>query len=229
MPREYIKKTQPVVGDVFGRLEVVSACFMLTEKSGRSRKYVFCRCTCGVTKSFRCSGLLNKKKSLKSCGCDKEGTLHNRKHGAADHPLYNVWNGMLQRCYNTNNKSYGCYGGRGISVCEAWRDPYTGFSQFLQDIGEKPDGCSLERKDVNSGYSPENCVWAKASIQNYNKTKFKTNTSGRTGVYVRYDGAFMAKIGVGGRVISLGAYSTFEEACEAREEAESKYYGFVKD
>ncbi len=79
---------------------------------------------------------------------------------------YRVWCQMKARCYNPSSPRYHRYAGRGITVCERWRHSY---ANFLQDMGECPVGCSLERVDNNGGYSPENCVWADMKTQCRNK------------------------------------------------------------
>lgn len=83
------------------------------------------------------------------------------------HPLYRTWSNMKDRCYNPNNKNYKYYGGRGISVCEEWKES---FIKFANDMGNKPSKeYSLERIDVNGNYEPKNCKWATVKEQSFNK------------------------------------------------------------
>jgi hypothetical protein len=77
---------------------------------------------------------------------------------------YRIWAGMKNRCENPKNKDFGRYGGRGISVCERWQT----FSNFLFDMGERPDGLTIERVKNEKGYDPENCIWATRKVQRRN-------------------------------------------------------------
>jgi hypothetical protein len=87
------------------------------------------------------------------------------------HPLYTAWAGMVNRCHNPNNSSYGRYGARGIQVCTRWRTgdgEKTGFELFLLDMGERPEGMTLDRIDPHGDYEPSNCRWATLKEQRAN-------------------------------------------------------------
>lgn len=108
----------------------------------------------------------------KSCGCKSKESIRLKvtKHGFYYHKLYPTYKAMVSRCSKEIDKNYHNYGGRGIKVCDRWLEPSgKGFLNFLEDMGERPEGLTLERVDVNSGYSPENCVWASVQEQSLNK------------------------------------------------------------
>ena len=151
-------KLKHTVGSRFGRLVIVS-------RSGRD---VLCRCDCGTLTTVTIANLCTGHTA--SCGCLRTEKTISRslKHGAArrkQHSLaYESWCDMLKRCTNPKSKSWPDYGGRGITVCDAWRE----FAAFLADMGERPAGYTLERKDCNGPYNKENCVWATRQQQNRN-------------------------------------------------------------
>lgn len=98
-------------------------------------------------------------------GRNRANEYKNRKRS----PSYHTWNAMMQRCRNPKNSNYINYGARGIKVSSEWDE----FKNFLADMGERPGGMTLDRVDVNSDYSKENCRWADISTQNKNRRKFK--------------------------------------------------------
>lgn len=138
----------------------------------------------------------------------------NERHGKTDSTTYNTWENMIQRCHNPKNTNYFKYGARGIRVCERWRDR---FLSFYEDMGERPDGMTLDRIDNDGDYTPENCRWATATIQNINK-KPPGNKTGYTGLY-EHGKKWVAEF----RGKYLGVYPTKIEASQAYQQAREQY------
>lgn len=88
-----------------------------------------------------------------------------KAHLHSKHPMYGAWQQMILRCHDPNNDSYGRYGARGIRVCDRWRD---NFQNFLADMGERPDGLTLDRIEPTGNYEPGNCRWADSKTQRAN-------------------------------------------------------------
>ena len=153
-----------------------------------------------------------KNKHTKSCGC-----LRGDIHGLTSHKFYHTWNGMVQRCTNPKSKNYKYYGARGITVCEEWLD-VSNFVAWCDVTFPNIEGYTLDRIDVNKGYSPENCRWADASTQSINQRIRRTNTSGYVGVnWVESKLKWVSRISVEKKRIWLGEYITIEEAILARD------------
>lgn len=156
------------VGKKFGYWSVI-------ERAGANNKGAatwLCECTCGTRKVVSAENLTRGKS--KSCGCMKYTLQSNalRKHGHTRFDgyttgTYRSWHAARQRCENPNHKQYDDYGGRGIRFCERWRD----FRNFLSDMGERPEGRTLDRIKVNGDYEPGNCRWATRKEQSLNKRK----------------------------------------------------------
>lgn len=124
------------------------------------------RCDCGVEKVIKGQGV--RLGLVKSCGCLNMELAKTRylTHGESEHPLYKIWQGMIERCYSEKCKNYKDYGGRGITVCDEWRKSP---SNIAKDMGERPKNCSIDRIDVNGNYEPSNCRWATPMVQGSNK------------------------------------------------------------
>jgi hypothetical protein len=166
------RKIEIKSGDKYGKLTIVKEVEPYIEPSGTLRRKVICNCDCGNKNYFRLSDLKSGKTS--SCGCYRiENSIKfNTKHGLKYHSLYPTWLNMKQRCYNSNHNRYKDYGGRGIKVCDMWLNS---FENFLNDMGERPEGTSLDRINNNGNYEPNNCKWATKSEQRINQRKKQTN------------------------------------------------------
>ena len=95
-----------------------------------------------------------------------------KTHGLRRTRLYGIWNGILQRCFNPNRQKYKNYGGRGITVCDEWRNSFKAFYDWAMANGYRDD-LTIDRIDVNGNYEPSNCRWVDAKLQAYNKTTSK--------------------------------------------------------
>ncbi len=149
-------------GERYGRLVTV-------RPDAVFKKQYICLCDCGTEKSIWISAL--RGGLTKSCGClVRESNAARNKartvHGARNTPTHRSWISMRNRCNNPNNPGYEYYGGRGITVCERW----SSYTNFLEDMGERPKGTSLDRRDNNKGYEPGNCRWASRVVQENNKS-----------------------------------------------------------
>ncbi len=156
-----------LVGQRFGMLLVLS---VLGVKEGRI--VWLCRCDCGCGAVIYGKSLLTGNSS--SCGCRQIKAVYRRRtHGMSGTKIFALWFSMIQRCTNPNAQRYDCYGGRGITVCDRWKNS---FENFYADMGDRPPGRSLDRIDNDAGYSPENCRWATYLEQGQNSRATKPIT-----------------------------------------------------
>lgn len=192
------------------------------DEKGVSGDYLWeCICDCGSVVNLPI-GRLNSG-SAYSCGCDNRRGSHNMYNT----PTYRSWVKMLSRCrYEEYGEWYS-----DVSVCDRW-NPINGgsFENFLEDMGERPEGKTINRINGAKIYSPETCEWASLSLQSFDQKRGKHNTTGRTGVRWRKDReVWEASITINHKIIRLYYGTSFEDAVKAREEAELKYYGFTKE
>lgn len=149
-------KTIDVTGQRFERLVVIGR----SDRISNAGALWVCKCDCGgeaVTTSLKLRNGL-----IKSCGCRKLEGLANFQHGYANKGrTYRTWKEMRQRCRNPNGDKWRWYGGRGITVCVEWDD----FERFLSDMGDRPEGMTLDRIDPDGNYCKANCRWATSKQQ----------------------------------------------------------------
>lgn len=156
------KISKDLTGQVFGRLTVLE---LLPERSANGSKVWKCRCSCGKYHAAQACNL--NFGQTNSCGCLKEQTKSNFRHGGCGTREYAIWKGLTKRCYNPKAVHYHNYGGRGIKVCSRWRNS---FENFLADMGKCPKGKSIDRfPDKDGDYKPSNCRWATHTEQARNR------------------------------------------------------------
>lgn len=207
------------IGEKFDKLTIVGK----LPKQG-TNNYRLCKCDCGNPDLIKVSISNLGRNHTTSCGCHSKEVR--TKHGKYKSRAYRARLDMLSRVYDSRHPGYKDYGGRGIKVCDRWLES---FENFYADMGDCPEGMSLDRINPLGNYEPSNCRWATSSIQSYNQLKRTDNTSGRTGVYLnKSSNKWVSQIGFEGKVVFLGSFKNFEDAVKARKEAEIKYYGFYK-
>jgi len=175
-----------VTGQKFGRLTAIEA------TAERRRGYILWRwsCDCG-SETLQVSSEVTRG-NISSCGCLRKEdsarrvaannvlrTIHgHRRRGAMRSSTLISWEMMKERCLNPKHKSYKAYGAKGITICERWLHS---FKNFLDDMGERPEGTTLDRRDGARGYEPDNCRWATPVEQTNNlRTNRKVTYQGRT-------------------------------------------------
>lgn len=156
-----------LTGQKFGRLTVVNR----AENTAQGKIRWLCTCDCGATTRVSRSDLLQGR--VKSCGCLRRETTAKMGKANATHSeygtrLYHVWQGMKQRCSYAKGFAYTDYGGRGIYVCDEWRNSFEEFRDWAMANGYRDD-LSIDRIDVNGNYEPSNCRWATMKIQQNNR------------------------------------------------------------
>lgn len=156
-----------LTGHVYHRLTVIDRA---GSKNGNATW--LCQCSCGNKCIVRGDHL--RAGLSRSCGCLRieENTTHGATHRRGRTPTYRTWLGMRQRCQCTGDNGFSGYGAAGITVCERWQS----FANFLADMGERPDGASIERIDNGQGYHPGNCRWAspREQMRNTRRTRVLT-------------------------------------------------------
>lgn len=171
-----MKEHEDLVGKNFGRLTVVSK---IGYDSDLRKTIWECKCSCGKTKNIPTSSL--KSGNTLSCGCLRKEIVSqiSKTHGDSGKcRLYSIWHGIKNRCYNSNVKAYKNYGGRGIEMCDEWKDNYECFREWALENGYKDD-LTIDRIDNDGNYCPENCKWS---------TRHEQCNNMRSNVLITYNG-----------------------------------------
>ena len=168
----YAKLNKPLdmIGVVFGKWTVLKWSDNAINKYGNRGAHLYdCICECGTkkvipgvelrrkrtTQCINCSRIMSLKKAIEKC----------TRHGMHKTSIYQIWQAMVYRCTNSNATHYYRYGGRGITVCDSWRD----FVNFYRDMGDRPKKLTLDRIDNNGNYEPGNCRWVTHAVNCQNR------------------------------------------------------------
>ncbi|MEC1716608.1 hypothetical protein [Schinkia azotoformans] len=157
------------IGKKFGMLLVLEKRY---KPEAKYKYYWLCKCDCGKIKEIRNDQL---GRSTVSCGCYNKSLNQTkiadatRTHGMTDTKLYSMWRDLRNRCYNKNVDRYQNYGGRGITVCNEWKEAFEPFMEWAFSNGYK-EGLTIDRIDVNGNYEPSNCRFISKKAQMRNKT-----------------------------------------------------------
>ena len=166
-----MSKLIDVTGKKFNMLTVVER----LENTSDGGSVWLCRCECGTLTKVRGKNLKNG--AVKSCGCLKNKPT-TQTHGMSKTSIYKIWAGMKSRCSYEKSCSFSRYGGRGIKVCDEWKNSFESFYTWSLDNGYKK-GLSIERVNNNGDYCPENCKWVSQKEQCLNR---------RTNIVYKYKG-----------------------------------------
>ena len=182
------KEVEVFIGQKINRLEILDLFY---------EKYTLCckcKCECGIIiEKVVVRSLFSG--NTKSCGClQREIAVdYNTKHGQREERIYSIWRNMRNRCRNSNIPNFGDYGGRGISVCEEWANDFMSFYNWSMENGYS-DELSLDRKDNNGCYCPENCHWV---------TQFEQANNKRNNRYIQHNGEIHT-VAEWGRITGIG-------------------------
>ncbi len=144
------------------------------ENDGCGNRLWLCQCDCGSQKVIQGTAL--KRGSTSSCGCATAQKIGDKKraHGKSHTSIYVAWCSMRSRCSDPKSESYSRYGGRGIRVCDRWN---FSFESFISDMGDRPEGMTIELIDNDGNYEPGNCRWATVAEQGRNKSNNRMITA----------------------------------------------------
>lgn len=158
-----------------------------------------------------------KKFEKKSCGCKTKAETSGT-HGKAGTPTHNTWRTMVERCTRECHKSYDIY--KHIEIDAKWMT----FEGFYEDMGDRPEGMTLDRVNGSEGYTKSNCRWATASLQQQNKEPSERNLNGYPGICFG-NNRYTARIRHNGKRLYLGCFETAEEAHSAYDSKGRELFG----
>lgn len=214
-----------LTGQRIGRLKVIREYGHI-----KGRLNWVCECDCGNVVNVPSNHLIGKH--TQSCGCLKKERVKTASyvHGQSKNRIHKEWRGILHRCKNPSASHYENYGGRGIDVCEEWKgeNGFINFYNWSMQNGYSDD-LTLDRKDNDKGYSPDNCRWVTHMENCHNRGVRKDSTTGYAGVQERLltSGKLKYRVSIttNYKRLNLGQYDTLEEAVSVRKAAEEKYWG----
>lgn len=188
------------------------------ERVSRKRRYGIYECPFCKVHFKTVTADVKNGKSTKCLSCARKVST-NAKHNDSKTRLYNIWCSIIGRVENKKNKSYEDYGGRGVTICDEWRNNYPSFKKWALQNGYS-NSLKIDRVDNDLGYFPNNCRWTTQTIQSRNTRRLRsTNTSGYRGVsWHKKQQKFSSRITVDSITINLGSYSTDIEAAKAYDE-----------
>lgn len=175
--------------------------------SKKKSKYGIYKCECGIEFKTRSADV--SRGSTKSCGCFRKKTISKTMttHGLSNTKIYQAFIDMMSRCYKDKNKNFVNYGGRGILICEEWKNDFLSFFNWSLENGYS-EGLSIDRINNDGNYAPDNCRWTNRTIQRRNSRKIvSTNKSGFRGVSkYKNSNLWISKIGMPGTIKLLGYF-----------------------
>lgn len=206
---------EDLTGREFGYLTVIG----LHRKHHKGNSWL-CKCKCGNEIVLGTAYLLGNetRRPNKSCGCEKrryKGVMANHKR------LYGIWKGMIDRCYNDERDNFERFGGKGIKMCEEWRNDFIPFLEWSLENGYE-DNLLIGRVDIGKQYEPNNCKWSDMYDQIQKRGLMRNNTTGFTGVSYSEKLGYRAYITRFKKRYNLGCYKTLAEAVDARKKAEER-------
>lgn len=162
-----------LTGQRFGRLIVIERVVDKERENKQHTTFWKCICDCGGQIVCFRNHLLDGH--IRSCGClhDENAKTSNKIHGLYHTRINAIWRNMIQRCTNPKNQKYYRYGGRGITVCEEWRKFENFYNWSIEngyDESLNAKQCTIDRKDNDGDYCPENCRWTTSSVQSGNRS-----------------------------------------------------------